>query len=203
MTNKKHSEHIVCIKSSHVKGRANGFVDYDLQAGHIMLGRRAELEKDDDFRQLLPIAVFLHNKKIWVYRRATSGGESRLFLKLACATGGHWDFADLVVDPSAPSVIDIEASIRIALERELREEINLTSTIVSHRILKKALCADDTEVDRLHMAIVNIYELDGEGITANEEALEALGFIDPQELLDNPDYELEAWTKYICQLLVD
>lgn len=196
---KKHQEHIVCISSDHVKHRAHGFVDYELDRSHIMLGQRAVLEQDDRFRQLLPVAILLHDGKIWAYRRAPSGGETRLHGLIAVAIGGHFDACDVVLNDS---VVDIETSIDIALRRELSEEIDMNVNITRSYTFKKALCADDTEVDRLHMAIVNVYEVDGNDVKPSEDALENLGFVTPESLLDG-DQPIEAWTKYICQLLVD
>ena len=194
---KKHQEHIVCIKSEKVQHRKNGFVDYNLNNQDLMLGQRFALESDEDFRQLLPISIFTYNGKVWAYERTPKGGESRLHNKIAVAVGGHWDLDDLVIENS---IIDLEASLAKATARELQEEVKLSSKIVKSYELDKKICADDTEVDRVHMAVVYVHELDGEGIESAEDQLKSVGFVSPNKLLTG-EYNLEAWARIICEIL--
>lgn len=63
------------------------------------------------------------------------------------------------------------------------------------------ICADDTEVDRVHMAMIYMHELDGEGIESAEDQLKTVGFVSPQELLDG-DYNIEVWARIVCEILV-
>lgn len=195
---KKHQEHIVCIKASAVKHREHGFVDYDLNLSDLMLGQRAMLENDDDFRQVLPISIFTHNGKVWAYERTSKGGESRLHNKIAVAVGGHWDMDDIL---TKDGVIDLEASLQKAMDRELEEEVKLTSSVIKSTRLKKMLCADDTEVDRVHMGMIYMHELDGEGIESAEDQLKTVGFVSPQELLEG-DYNIEVWARIVCEILL-
>lgn len=196
--NKKHQEHIVCIKASAVEHRAHGFVDYELNLADLMLGQRAMLENDEDFRQVLPISIFTHNGKVWAYERTSKGGESRLHNKIAVAVGGHWDMDDII---TKGGIIDLEESLQKAMERELLEEVKLSSAVVKSTRLKKMICADDTEVDRVHMAMIYMHELDGEGIESAEDQLKTVGFVSPQELLDG-DYNIEVWARIVCEILV-
>ncbi|BCE02845.1 NUDIX domain-containing protein [Marinicellulosiphila megalodicopiae] len=194
----KHQEHIVCIKSEKVKHREYGFVDYELKNSDLMLGQRAALENDDEFRQLLPVSIFTHKGKVWAYERTSKGGESRLHNKIAVAVGGHWDLADLVIKDS---VIDLKTSLTQTMARELEEEINLTSKIVNTIELEKKVCSDETEVDRHHIAVVYVHELDGKGIESSEDQLKTVGFVSPEELLSG-NYNIEPWAKIICEILV-
>ena len=98
-------------------------------------------------------------------------------------------------------MIDLKASLKKATERELEEEIKLSSNIVESYELERKICADDTEVDKVHMAVVYVHKLDGDGIESAEDQLKTLGFISPQELLSG-DYNLEAWARLICEILV-
>lgn len=193
----KHQEHIVCIKASHVKHREYGFVDYELRLEDLMLGQRAMLEQDDDFRQVLAISLFTCQGKVWAYRRTPKGGESRLHNKVSVCVGGHWDAEDIVF---RDGVIDLDASLDQAIARELREEVRISATIISSRRQPKFICCDDSEVDRVHMAMVWVHELDGEGIESAEAQLETLGFFSPQELLTG-DYNLENWARLGCLIL--
>ena len=193
----KHQEHIVCVKSSLFNKRENGLVDYTLKVSDLMLGQRAVLENDVDFRQVLPISIFMNNGKIWAYERTPKGGESRLHNKVSVAVGGHWDMDDIV---TSDGVIDVNGSFAKAMDREIEEEISLTSKIIKTYQLPKVICADDTEVDRLHIAIVYVHELDGEGIDSSEDQLKTTGLLSPKELLEG-DYNLESWARIICEIL--
>jgi predicted NUDIX family phosphoesterase len=195
----KHPQHIVCIPSSVVAHRVDGLVDYELNNTDLMLGQREVLENNDAFRQVLSIAIFTCKGKVWAYRRGAGIGESRLVGKVAVSVGGHWDLEDIVHNDS---VIDLPASIKKGFERELSEEVNLTSKIVSEYVMDKKVCADVTPVDRKHLAMITVFELDDEGLSSKEKALESLGFIDPQELLDS-DANLETWSTIACQQLIE
>ncbi len=194
----KHPQHIIGVKSSLFDHRENGFSDYEIQGGDIIIAQREMLENDANFRQILPVCVFVNNGKVWAYQRTEASGEKNLHGKIAVAVGGHWDLEDIV---SNDSVIDLPASFEKAMSREIEEEVTLTSNIAKIEKLEKFICADDTFVDRHHVAVIHICELDGEGISANEEQLKELGFIAPQELLDG-DYNNEVWTRMICEILV-
>jgi predicted NUDIX family phosphoesterase len=195
----KHQEHIVCIKSSLVSDRQDGFVEYELKASDLMLGQRAVLEFDTDFRQVLPISVFTHQGKVWAYERTSKGGESRLHNKVAVAVGGHWDLEDLVIEEGC---INLDLSLQQAVARELREEVSVSSNIIASRQLSQKICADDTEVDKVHLGIVWVHELDGEGISSAEDQLKEIGFVTPEALLSD-DYNSEGWAKIICSCLLE
>ncbi len=195
----KHQEHIICIKSSKVNHHQHGFVDYKLNLADLMLGQRASLEKDEDFRQVLPISIFIHNSKVWAYERTSKGGESRLHNKVAVAVGGHWDIDDITIENGA---INLESSLDKAIQRELAEEIHLTSTIIKTHKLPKMICADETEVDRVHMGMVYVHEIDGEDIQSAEDQLKTIGFVSPKELLSGK-YNIEVWARIICEILIE
>lgn len=195
MPDVKHPQSIICIPAARVSHKKDGFVDYKLNPADLMIGQRNALETDEMFRQVLPIAVFLYQGKIWAYRRTVKGGENRLHGKLACAVGGHWDLEDIV---HTDSVIDVEASMKIALSREVSEELNLTASAVNQHIMTKMICADDTPVDRVHIAAVTLFDLDGDGISSAEDQLDTVGFLSPEELLSG-EHNCEVWTTLIAQ----
>lgn len=195
----KHQEHIVCIKASHVVHRDAGTVDYEFRLQDLMLGQRAVLENDEDFRQVLPISVFTHKGAVWAYERTSKGGETRLHNKVAVAVGGHWDFADIVV---SDSVIDLGASLRKAIDRELTEEVRLNANILNSYRLPRAICADDNEVDRVHIGMVWVHELDSESLFSAEDALQTIGFVKIEDLLTDA-YNTETWAQIICRMIIE
>lgn len=195
----KHQEHIVCVDASTLRfPDENGFVDFDLLTADIMLGKRALLEHDERFRQIIPICVLKKGDRIWTYARTEKGGEGRLRGKVSVSVGGHWDMADLVHENS---VIDVLASFNKAMERELQEEITINGELKETRLMLDAICANDTEVDRVHLAVIQIVELsDDAEVCVNEDQLVGIGFRSAHELLQVEE-NLETWAKMICKHL--
>ena len=192
----KHPQHIVCIPSSSVQATPEGLSEYTLSSADIMLGQRERLETDERFRQVLPVAVLTHKGKVWAYRRTSSSGESRLHGKVALAVGGHWDAEDLVWKDS---VLDVHESMMVALRRELEEEVEMAPVSIAEE-LPLAICANDTLVDRVHLALVTRFELEKPFAESREDALDELGFVEPGELLSG-EYELETWSRLILEQL--
>jgi predicted NUDIX family phosphoesterase len=194
----KHQEHIICIKASHVAHNENGIVDYTLKLSDLMIGQRKEMENDMLFRQVLPISIFTCAGKVWAYERTNKGGEDRLHNKIAVSVGGHWDLSDLILNDG---IIDLEKSLTVAMQRELDEEISLKANIIKSTKLRSMICADDTEVDRVHIAIIWVHELDSELISPVEDKLKSIGFVSPEDLLTD-QYNCETWTRIISEILL-
>lgn len=198
---KKHQEHIACVPASLFKLRENGVHEYKLKGEDVFFAQRKFLEGNPDYRQVLPIAVFVYNGLVWAYRRENTSGESRLVGKISISPGGHLDLMDAA---HVDSIVDVARTFEQALARELDEELVITSDITHIEMLDKVIVADATPVDRDHVAIVSIYHLDGDGIESNESQLKGLGFIDPAVLLDEKSgYDLEVWARMICEFLVE
>ena len=195
----KHGEMIVCIPADCVQGRSHGLVDYVLKPADVMLGQRAMLEKNENFRQVIPVNIFTHEGKVWSYRRTPSGGESRLHGAITPCIGGHFDAEDVVM---VDNIVNVQESFDKASARELKEEVSIGSKVLHSYQLPQAICCDDTAVDRVHIAIVTVHELDGEIITSNEDQLEDLGFMTPQELIDTSEGTVESWAAYVCKILL-
>ena len=197
--NPKHLAHIVCVDAMHFVNRSeDGFCDFTLEPGDIIIARRHELERDYRFRQVMPMLVFTHKGKIWAYRRTEKGGEKGLHNKVAVVVGGHFDLGDLVYNKS---VIDLEKSLENATAREIDEEVLLNgANVVSQTKLDKVITADVTGVDAKHVALVTMIELDAMTVESKEDELESLGFFSPDELL-NGDYALETWATMICKMM--
>lgn len=92
----------------------------------LFIGRRHELETDERFAQLLPYVVLRRTRAdglvdLFEYQRTNQIGESRLGGKKSVGTGGHVDLCDVRIDDN--SVIDVVATVALALAREMNEEI--------------------------------------------------------------------------------
>lgn len=194
-------QHILCVDASHFKYRTNGFATYNLTNNDIIIAQREQLETNDQYRQVLPINIFLTSDKsmIWAYQRTEHGQEDRLHGKIAVAVGGHWDLNDVVANNS---IIDVDASLSKAIERELSEEVTINGTILESNTCNRVICADETDVDRKHVAILRINVVSEKTtIIPNEPDLLSLGFIDITTLTNN--FKNETWTNKIIEILKD
>lgn len=197
----KHQEHILAVPSNLFGDRQHGFSAYQLKASDIIIAQRKFLEKNDSFRQILPMSMFIHNNKVWAYERTEDGGEIELHNKVAVFAGGHWDINDIVLhdEEDMEGMINLQESLKVAVARELDEEVIIKSKILNTRCLPYVIAADDVFVDRHHYAIIFVHELDGEEVFSNESALKDIGFVDPQTLLSNKN--LETWARLACKIV--
>ena len=195
----KHPQHIVAIPADLVSNRVNGWSVTDIKGTDLIIGCRHHLEDNEAYRQVIPVTVLVKGKSIWCYYRGNSGGEARLYGKLACALGGHWDLKDLSVN--SDSVIDYDNSINNAALRELSEEITITGEVMRAHAYKKLLAVDDTPVDRVHVAVITFFFMSEDStVTPKEDDLIEEGWIDINECAINYDNR-ETWTDYIFDAL--
>ena len=146
---------------------------------------RDEMEQDPSFKQLIPYCIFRCCGEIFSYRRDKGQGETRLLGKRSVGVGGHI------------STIDEEAGGSNYLEgmrREIEEEVFLDS---GYRHQCVGLINDDlTEVGKVHLGIVHIFELDAPQVRPREQSIIQTGFATPTDLLRDRD-QFETWSQ-IC-----
>lgn len=145
---------------------------------------RNEMEQDPNFKQLIPYCIFMYQGEIFSYRRGKGQGEARLHSKRSVGIGGHISS----IDQHAPSVY------REAMRREIEEEVFLESNFREKCI---GLINDDlTEVGKVHLGIVHLFEIDDPKVRAREESIHDAGFAKPSELILQRD-QFETWSQ-IC-----
>jgi predicted NUDIX family phosphoesterase len=158
--------------------------------------RRSQAETDPSFKQIIPYAIFTHAGRVLSYVRGGKGGEKRLAAKRSIGIGGHMNDTDVASHDSAAAKsagFDMEAYER-ALARELNEELRI-ETAYSQRPV--ALLNDDsTEVGRVHIGVVHIFECETDSIFCAEAALTDLAFLTQETLLSEHN-NLETWSQ-IC-----
>ena len=146
---------------------------------------RDVMEQDPSFKQLIPYCVFRCGGEIFSYRRDKGQGETRLLGKRSIGVGGHI------------STIDEEAGGSSYLEgmrREIEEEVFLDA---GYRQRCVGLINDDlTEVGKVHLGIVHIFDLDAPQVRPREQSIIQTGFATPAELLRDRD-QFETWSQ-IC-----
>ncbi len=146
---------------------------------------RPEVEQDPGFKQLIPYCIFQHEGKLFHYRRGGKGGEGRLHSKRSIGIGGHIS----AEDASSGQSVYLEA-----MRREIAEEVFLESGFRERCV--GLINDDDTEVGRVHLGIVHLFELEAPKVFPREESILETGFAQTAELIhDLPAFE--TWSQ-IC-----
>jgi len=154
---------------------------------------RSIAETDPNFKQIIPYAIFTHEGRILSYIRGGKGGEKRLEAKRSIGIGGHMNDTD-----AAGQTFDLAAYHR-ALQREIAEELRIHSPYQQRAV---ALLNDDsTEVGKVHIGVVHVFECDTDDITCGEAAITDLAFLDKEVLRTNHEF-LETWSQ-ICMNSID
>jgi predicted NUDIX family phosphoesterase len=128
----KHAQHILAVdKAAFGIEPMDGWIDmtpkamFEAVGKSLFIGRRAELEADERFGQILPYVVLYQKTeaapKVFVYQRTKKVGEQRLAGMMSVGVGGHVDLLDSAVGED--SVIDVVSTFARTIARELNEEI--------------------------------------------------------------------------------
>jgi predicted NUDIX family phosphoesterase len=145
---------------------------------------RDQVEEDPSYKQLIPYCIFRHEGQLFHYKRGKLQGEGRLHSKRSIGIGGHISSDDDV----------LTGSYQEAMHREIGEEVYLETTY--DESLVGLINDDQTEVGKVHLGIVHLFDLDAAKVRPREESIIETGFASPAELLQVRD-EFETWSQ-IC-----
>lgn len=149
---------------------------------------RAAAENDPAHKQIIPYVLVAHGDRVLHYVRGKKAGEQRLVAKGSIGIGGHLN------DTDESLFAWDEAAYRAGVEREVQEEITLGSAF-QDRIV--ALLNDDTtEVGRVHLGVVHLFQLEQPLAEKREAMITNLAFLTRAELLARRE-TLESWSQ-IC-----
>ena len=187
-------EHVLCIPTLlfHQLGHFQGFMANAtpyfktlFDANYTTYRPRDEVETDPSYKQLIPYCIFRCGENVFHYRRGKIQGEGRLRGLRSIGIGGHISSTD--ADTA-------EASYLAAMRREIEEEVFLESAYTQQCV---GLINDDlTDVGRVHLGIVHVFELEAPKVRPREESIIETGFASPAELAkDAPGFE--TWSQ-IC-----
>jgi predicted NUDIX family phosphoesterase len=136
--------------------------------------------------------VFRCHGEVFYYQRGTAQGEARLHAKRSVGVGGH------------VSTLDLNSHLSPYLEgmrREIEEEVDIESGWVEECV--GLINDDETEVGKVHLGIVHIFDLEYPKVTPREKSMINAGFAPPSELVRQLD-EFETWSqiclKYLAEL---
>src|SRR5204862_8299190 len=128
------------------------YPDAMLARGNNYFLARAIAESDPSHKQIIPYAILACGDRVLHYVRGKKAGEQRLVAKGSIGIGGHMN------DEDESLFAWDEHAYRAGVEREVNEEVKIESSF-EDRIV--ALLNDDsTEVGRVHLGVVHVFNLD-------------------------------------------
>jgi predicted NUDIX family phosphoesterase len=199
---KKHQQHIIAIPADKIShdGDGRAMIEGHISGEDVIIAQRAMLEVNEAYRQIIPYTVLRSGDRYAAYRRTPKGGENRLHGQVSIGFGGHVDLVDVVFDP-INSVVDLKKTIDEGSRRELDEELVLGEgvEIVKFTELNEKIVSNANPVDRVHIGLVNIAEIEGDEsqVASGEDQLDFLGFLTVDELKALED--LESWTQALVE----
>lgn len=218
----KHQEHIFAIPANIVPPLNNTeMAPLTFTADDVFIGKRAGLESNIMFRQILPYILIECNGKLFTYQRSKGIGEDRLLGKVSVGLGGHIDLTDIEYGKET-GILGWEDTYNMALVRELMEEILPTNvagelslveiapgvwnntadglkvlemyrSAVGEAIIPHAEKINaEGGVEQYHLGCPYIFSVDSENWTTAEDQLVFQGFFTPDEVL--AQFDVERWT---------
>lgn len=193
-------EHVMVVPTLlfHEVGYFQGFNDQVepylktlFDPNYISFRPRDTVEEDPSFKQLIPYCIFRHEGQIFYYTRGSKGGEQRLHSKRSIGIGGHISLED---DAKAGS------TYREGMQREIDEEVSMETTYTEECV--GLINDDETEVGKVHLGIVHIFDLELPKVLPREESIIETGFDSPEKLLQELD-QFETWSQICLKGLFD
>ena len=186
-------EKILCIKEETLfkYGKWNGLMTSTPQKYLNLLREngefraRQELENDPEYKQIIAQVILRYKDKYFLHRQVKRN-EERLNSLCPLPIGGHIE----EIDSNSDDILET------ALERELHEEVDLKSNIISKNYLGLIYLEDDNPVNFVHVGFVYIFDLDGVDVHVKEEGLEDIGFVSLDYLKTNSE-KLTYWSRII------
>jgi predicted NUDIX family phosphoesterase len=164
------------------------FLNPILASEQLSFRPRREMESDPSFKQLIPYIILRHvdtagQTHIFTYTRGSGQGEKRLHAKRSIGIGGHISEED-AAGGSDPYLT--------GMQRELTEEVVIDANYQERRV---GLIYDpSTDVGRVHLGVVHVFDLDQPLVQPNEEDISETGFVPVDELRHQRD-SLEVWSQ--------
>lgn len=144
---------------------------------------RDQMEQDTSYKQLIPYCIFRFENQLFHYKRGTAQGETRLHSKRSVGVGGHISTLDLGRE---------ESPYLEAMKREIEEEVEISANVTNR--LVGLLNDDETEVGRVHLGIVHIFDVDAPKVSPREKSMLEAGFAPAENLVAEVD-QFETWSQ--------
>jgi predicted NUDIX family phosphoesterase len=161
-----------------------------LEGRHTLFLPRCEAEDDPSYKQLIPYCLFRCAGRVLHYRRGTGAGEGRLLGKRSVGIGGHISEADAGGS---------DHPYEVGMRREIEEEIEVGAAF--RESILGLINDDRTEVGKVHLGVVHVFELDEPNIRPREATISEVGFAPPVELAAHAD-DFETWSQICLDQLI-
>ena len=148
---------------------------------------RAPAETNPDLKQIIPYVILVHGGRVLHYVRGKKAGEQRLVAKGSIGIGGHMNDHD-----EGLFTFD-RAAYDAAVQREVAEELRLGANYTNR--IAAVLNDDSTEVGRVHLGVVHVFQLESDDVQKGEAMITELQFLDRAQLLARRD-ALETWSQF-------
>lgn len=149
---------------------------------------RGQAENDPTFKQIIPYVIMAYDDTYFTYVRGKRATEKRLVGHRSIGVGGHINPIDDMPLFSA----DRRDAYYSAMQREVAEEVQLDAAYTDNVVA--ILNDDSTEVGRVHLGIVHLWQLDRPAVQKREQMITQFGFFSPSELQSTRD-SLESWSQ--------
>ena len=147
---------------------------------------RSQVEKNPDYKQLIPYVIMGYDGKYLSYVRGKRAGETRLIGNRSIGIGGHINPVDWTLFSAEPYKTYLEA-----VDREVAEEVSVETGHTNHIV---ALLNDESnEVGSVHLGIVHYWALDAPNVNKREQMITQMAFMTSAELQEVKD-TLETWS---------
>lgn len=151
-------------------------------------------ERDEQYKQLIPYVVLRFGVSVFSYVRGMKSSESRLVAMRSIGVGGH-------IEPADQSLFSSDRDVYLdAARREVSEEVELSSPY--HESIVALINDDSTDVGKVHLGIMHIWDLAEPKVTKREGLITQSGFVPIESLRANLE-ELETWSRIALQVLDD
>lgn len=174
----------------------NRYLEELLSPEHTSYRPRDEMEEDPSFKQLIPYVIFQHignagETTVFQYTRGKGQGEKRLHAKRSVGIGGHISSDDEQSDNDLNPYQE-------GMQRELNEEVAINTNYRER--LVGLINDDETEVGKVHLGVVHIFEVETPDVDPREDEIIDTGFRPVRELLQDLD-DFESWSQICLQAL--
>lgn len=165
---------------------------FDPETNHFI--ERAPAEVDVRYKQLIPYVVLRFGDSVFSYVRGKKSSESRLVAMRSIGVGGH-------IEPIDHNLFSSDRDMYLeAARREVSEEVKLDSPY--HENIVALINDDSTDVGKVHLGIMHIWDLAEPKVTKREGLITQSGFV-PIDKLKTSLNELETWSQIALQVLDD
>ena len=171
------------------------YVDAFFAPGVPRFMARSRAEVDPSFKQIIPYVVMVCDGTVLSYVRGKRGGESRLHDRRSIGIGGHVNPADDMPLYSHDDPGEMFKTYQKAVEREVDEEVVFGAGVERTERIVALINDDSTEVGRVHVGIVHVWELSSPRVARREQAITQLSFLPPRDLRSHRD-AMESWSMF-------